>query len=60
MEALTEVFIVVVVRILTPNITFFVMQDVTDASTGKKWDLDTQDSPEAQTASSRIIIQRTS
>ena len=36
------------------------VQDVTAASTGKEWDLDTQDSPEAQTTLSRIIIQRTS
>ena len=46
-----------------PSYVIFVIccvQDVTAASTGKEWDLDTQDSPEAQTTSSRIITRRTS
>ena len=42
------------------HVVIYCIQDVTAASTGKEWDLDTQDSPEAQTTSSRIITRRTS
>ena len=67
MEALMEVLMVLITPTKKRSKLLYVIhncntyicsvQDVTAASTGKEWDLDTQDSPEAP---SRIITRRTS